>query len=78
MIGVKTEEEIALLRESCRIVKECLEFVGSRIQAGMTTKEVDELVYNFIRASGVVRLAAAPLALFVCFQFFHKLVKNLS
>ena len=52
MIGVKTEEEIALLRESCRIVKECLEFVGSRIQAGMTTKEVDELVYNFIRASG--------------------------
>ena len=52
MIEAKTEEEIALLRESCRIVKECLEFVGRRIQAGMTTKEVDELVYNFIRASG--------------------------
>ena len=52
MIAVKSEEEIALLRESCRIVKECLEFVGSRIRAGMTTKEVDELVYNFIKASG--------------------------
>ena len=52
MIGVKTEEEIALLRESCRIVKECLEFVGSRIAAGMTTKEVDDLVYQFITASG--------------------------
>ena len=52
MIAVKSEEEIALLRESCRIVKECLEFVGSRIRAGMTTKEVDELVYNFIKVSG--------------------------
>ena len=52
MIAVKSEEEIALLRESCRIVKECLEFVESRIRAGMTTKEVDDLVYNFIRASG--------------------------
>ncbi len=52
MIGSKTEEEIALLRESCRIVKECLAFVGERIRAGMTTKEVDEMVYKFIKASG--------------------------
>ena len=27
MIETKTEEEIALLRESCRIVRDCLAFV---------------------------------------------------
>ena len=52
MIAVKTEEEIELLRESCRIVKECLDFVGANIRAGMTTKEVDDLVYRFIKAEG--------------------------
>ena len=52
MIEAKTEEEIALLREPCRIVRDCLEFVGERIKAGMTTKEVDEMVYKFIKASG--------------------------
>lgn len=52
MIFVKTEEEIALLRESCRIVGDCLRFVGERIKAGMTTKEVDQLVYDFIKTSG--------------------------
>ena len=52
MIFPKTEEEIALMREPCRIVKECLAFVGERITAGMTTKEVDDLVYRFIKAEG--------------------------
>ncbi len=52
MIEAKTEEEIALLRESCRIVRDCLAFVEERIRAGMTTREVDEMVYKFITASG--------------------------
>lgn len=42
------------MRESCRIVKETLEFVGKNIHAGMTTKEVDELVYKYITASGAI------------------------
>ena len=53
-IIVKTEEEIELLREPCRIVRDCLSFVGERIKAGMTTEEVDALVENFIRASGAI------------------------
>ena len=40
------------MREPCKIVKETLEFVGSKICAGMSTKEVDELVERYIRASG--------------------------
>lgn len=51
-IIVKSEEEIELLREPCAIVRDCLNFVGERICAGMTTKQVDTLVYDFIKASG--------------------------
>lgn len=51
-IIVKSEEEIELLREPCAIVRDCLNFVGERIKAGMTTKEVDTMVYDFIKASG--------------------------
>ena len=52
MIHVKSEKEIDLIRESCKIVRDTLDFVGSKIQAGMSTKEVDELVERYIRASG--------------------------
>ncbi len=52
MLHIKSPEEIALLREPCAIVRDCLVFVGQRIGAGMTTREVDSLVYNFIKASG--------------------------
>ena len=52
MIHVKSEKEIDLIREPCKIVHETLEFVGSRIKAGMSTREVDELVERYIRASG--------------------------
>ncbi len=52
MIHVKNEKQIDAMRESCKVVKDTLAFVGSRIQAGMSTKEVDELVEKFIRAAG--------------------------
>lgn len=52
MIFTKSEEEIQLMREPCAIVRDCLKFVGGRIRAGMTTKDVDTLVYDFIKASG--------------------------
>ena len=52
MIHIKSEKEIDLIRESCKIVRDTLDFVGSKIQAGMSTREVDELVERYIRASG--------------------------
>lgn len=52
MVSVKTEQEILKMRESCRIVKETLDFVGRNIRAGMTTKEVDDLVYKYIISCG--------------------------
>lgn len=52
MIYIKSDREIELMRESGRIVRETLEFVGRNIRAGMTTKEVDELVYRYITSCG--------------------------
>ena len=52
MVHVKSEKEIDLMREPCKIVRDTLNFVGSKICAGMSTKEVDELVERYIRASG--------------------------
>ncbi len=52
MIHVKSEKEIDLMREPCRIVKDTLHFVSKKIQAGMTTKDLDVLIERFIRSEG--------------------------
>ncbi|MBR2374774.1 MAG: type I methionyl aminopeptidase [Clostridia bacterium] len=52
MIHVKSEKEIDLMREPCKILRDTFAYVGSEIKAGMTTKEVDSLVERYIRSSG--------------------------
>lgn len=52
MITIKTESEIGLLRESCAIVRDTLAYVGSKIRAGVTTKELDAYACDYIRSRG--------------------------
>lgn len=52
MIHVKSEKEIELIREACRVVKATFAFVETKIRAGMTTKELDSLIERFIRSEG--------------------------
>lgn len=52
MVYIKSDKEIDLMREPCKIVKDTLAFVETKIAAGMTTKEVDELVERYIRSAG--------------------------
>ena len=52
MIHVKSEKEIELMREPCRIVRDTLKFIGSKISAGMSTKELDTLIERYIRSEG--------------------------
>lgn len=52
MIRVKTPQEIEKIRAACVIVRDTLAYVGRHIKAGMTTKEVDTLVHDYIVASG--------------------------
>ena len=48
----KSPYEIELIRKSCRIVSEVLRMLGQVIQPGVTTKELDRLAEDFIRAQG--------------------------
>lgn len=52
MINIKTDAEIALMRESGRLTKETLDYLGSKIRVGMSTKELDDLAYEFITSNG--------------------------
>ncbi len=54
MIYVKSDKEIDLMREPCRIVRDTLKFVETKIHAGMTTAELDTLIERFIRSEGAV------------------------
>ena len=48
MVTIKTDEEIALMRKANLIVRDALDLVGEKIKPGMTTKQVDKLVHDYI------------------------------
>ena len=50
MINIKNAREIALIRESGRIVAQALDLVESRIRPGIQTGEIDKEVAEFIYA----------------------------
>jgi methionyl aminopeptidase len=52
MIAIRTEREIALLREANRIVAEVLCALADRVEPGITTKELDTVAEKMIRAAG--------------------------
>lgn len=54
MIFLKTEDEIALLRQSNLLVGKTLAEVAKRIKPGVTTRELDQVAEEFIRDHGAV------------------------
>ena len=52
MVGIKSAHEIELMRKANAIVRDTLELVGKEIKAGMTTAQVDKLVYDYITSCG--------------------------
>lgn len=52
MSYIKTEEEIALLRENGILVSKTLAEIGRHVAPGVTTKELDALAETFIRDHG--------------------------
>ncbi len=53
-VGIKSEREIALMRESGKIVAEVLTLIGSYVRAGITTEELDNVAEEYIRSQGGV------------------------
>ena len=54
MIHLKTDEEIEILRENNILVSRTLAEVGRHIRPGVTTRELDKIAEDFIRANGAV------------------------
>lgn len=52
MISIKTEAEIALMRESGKLTKNVLDLIGKEIKEGMTTADLDKLAYEYLRDCG--------------------------
>lgn len=52
MITIKSPEEIALMAESGRLTKEVLEVMEKSVKAGMTTKQLDKIAYDYIKSCG--------------------------
>ena len=55
---IKTPEQIEGIRKACEINTKVLDEVAKHIKAGMTTADIDKIVYDFTTAQGAV---PAPL-----------------
>ncbi len=54
MITIKTQNDIAAMRIAGRITKQALNLVGKHIRPGITTKELDNIAYDYIRSQGAI------------------------
>jgi len=52
MFSIKSQQEIDLIRESSRIVSDVLKLLEAYIKPGVRTKDLDEMVEDFIRSAG--------------------------
>ena len=55
---IKNEAEIAMIKESAKINTAVLDEVAKHIREGMTTQEIDDIVYNYTTSLGAI---PAPL-----------------
>mgnify|MGYP002517751298 CR=1 FL=1 len=54
MIVLKTVRELSIMKEACRISAGALKLIGTAIEPGVTTAELDRLAEDYIRSQGAV------------------------
>jgi methionyl aminopeptidase len=54
MISIKSQDQIALMREACRVSAEVLDALRSNVRVGITTFELDQIAKNLIIEQGAV------------------------
>ena len=52
MITIKNEHELRSMRRACRITAEARALAGSMVKPGVTTREIDKAVYDYIVSQG--------------------------
>lgn len=53
-VSIKSDREIALMREACRIIAKVHEELGKELKPGMSTLEVDQKAEEMIRSYGCI------------------------
>jgi methionyl aminopeptidase len=51
---LKTKEEVEIMRRAGRVVAQCLDMVEKTIEPGMTTKQLDMLIEDFLLSHGAI------------------------
>jgi len=54
MITIKSEREIQLMRDTCKLAAKTLEFLGRNLRIGMNTKEIDRLCHQYMLNRGAI------------------------
>ena len=52
MIQLKTAKEISEMRLACQISAEVLKLAGEAVKPGVTTAQIDKVIYNYIVSQG--------------------------
>ena len=52
MIAIKSERELALMRQACKITAAARALAGEMVRPGVTTKQIDKAVYDYIVSQG--------------------------
>ena len=52
MIPIKNEREISMMRRACKITAAARALAGEMVRPGMTTKQIDKAVHDFIVSQG--------------------------
>ena len=52
MIAIKNERELALMRKACRITAAARALAGEMVRPGVSTKQIDKAVHDFIVSQG--------------------------
>ena len=52
MIAIKNERELVFMRQACKITAAARALAGKMVRPGITTKQIDKAVHDFIVAQG--------------------------
>ncbi|MBR6737438.1 MAG: type I methionyl aminopeptidase [Clostridia bacterium] len=52
MITIKTDKEIELMREPCKVVRDVLLLAEESVKVGMTTGELNKIIHDYITSCG--------------------------
>ena len=52
MIAIKNERELGLMRQACKITAAARALAGEMVRPGITTKQIDQAVYDYIVSQG--------------------------